>query len=67
MTKLNIQDFCELTRRYTVKFEHDYVCNLKKDLNENIDLEKWAEMFKEYYVNRHYIDNIGPEKEQEGE
>lgn len=51
MAKIDIQEFGKLAKRYAVKFEHDYVCNQKKDLNERIEIEKWVEMFKDYFVN----------------
>jgi hypothetical protein len=47
MAKIDIQEFGKLAK-----------CNQKKDLNERIEIEKWVEMFKDYFVN-----NFEPEEE----
>ena len=47
---MKIDEFCELLKRYSIKFEHHHVCILKEDLNDEKNFGMWMHMYGKYIM-----------------
>jgi hypothetical protein len=47
---VKIDEFCELLKRYSIKFEHHHVCILKEDLNDEKVFLEWLHMYDKYLL-----------------
>jgi len=58
---VKIDKFCNLLKRYTIKFEHHHVCKLKEDLNDEKIFREWLHMYGKYLIE--YYDGEKDENE----
>lgn len=58
---MRIKEFCELLRKSSYSFEHEQICRLREDLNDEIEPENWLLLFENYfknYTNKKEVENI---------
>jgi len=48
---MRIKEFCELLRKSSYSFEHEQVCRLREDLNDEMEPKNWLPLFENYFKN----------------
>jgi hypothetical protein len=46
---MKIEKFCSLLRRFSIKYEHHVTCIERRDLDEEVDLEKRLKELTDYF------------------
>lgn len=47
---MKVDKFCELLKRYSIKFEHHHICTLKEDLNDEKHFGVWMHLYGKYLM-----------------